>query len=758
VKILQRGNKSKLSEALNPAELFTVELTVDGKAAYDFSCFSLGSGGKNQDDGYYIFYNQLSSPQKEITLDGAGNPARFTVNLAALPPWITELHFTVSIEGPGTMGEIKSCKAVLQQNGAEAFQMSMSGGDFKSQKALIVLEIYTKSGEWRISAVASGFDGGLPVLLTHYGIDMAEEGGGPRPPQSPRLPHHWLRRKAGLLPRRSKRLCMNQISMMMMNLNAVNRIGYKELKGVNMHKTSKIGGAAAVLIFSALLTSIFPACGKRGGVTIAKPYPVPPGVSEQDAPWETQGVYPVLVYWSNSTSERGYKGLKYKNFCDAVDLTIQHFVPSYYKLEFNRDSGKIEWRPTKDAPPYTNAIGGDFTRQNGPLKMLYEEGLVRADDLSVVITDLEEQGVNSAQLAKNIVKIILDGAKNTQNAQNAAAIIALKIDFDGINTKPNLDDPRIPEGPSKHGEISGKPLYLVATGKRGAVAKFVSQFMRRAGNIEYWTAATSNLARLGFEDIEISESAANKDIAALNKANKRIRLEDLGEIRNAADSGAPNRIWNLQRAEQADFFDSKGDILPLTLLNYQIIKGSKAKNGERVWQFNINVNLNDGLDAKALSVRLDNYRYLEPTDERNKNGAYLGEWKNASAAELERDFRVSPAAALSVPGIASLYVMPKAAAKNKEGTVLSPVICFDMVVSLSQNTTPAWVDDFDDTATSNKTVDHTKTYGLKTIVETIMDLDTTGKSKGVEAELIRFPVVIANAPSDMKAPGKKKKE
>jgi hypothetical protein len=524
-----------------------------------------------------------------------------------------------------------------------------------------------------------------------------------------------------------------------------------------MRRASKTGRTAAYFIFFAALALFVPACGKRGGINMAKPYPAPPGVSAKDAPWEMQGVYPVLVYWSNSTSERGYKGLKYKNFCDAVDLTIQHFAPRYHKLARNHDSGKIEWIPTAEAPPYTSSIGGDFLRQSGPLKMLYEEGLVRAEDLSVVISDLEEQGVNSMQLAKNIIKIILDGAKRTQNAQNAAAIIALKLDFDGINTKPNLDDPRIPEGPEKHGEISGKPLYLVATGKRGAVAKFLSEFMRRAGNLEYWTAATANLAHLGVDDIEVPTSASNKDIAALKKNNKRIRVEELGEIRNAAASGIPNRIWNLQAAEQADFFDSKGDILPLTLLNYQIIKGSKSKNGERIWQFNININLND-LDAADMSVRLDNYRYLQPSEQRNKNGAYFGEWKEGSAAELERDFKVSSAAVVSEFGKAALYVMPKASAKNKNGEVLSPVICFDMIVALSQNKTPEWVDDFDDTATSNRTVDHTKTYGLRTIVETIMDLDTTTKSKGVEAELVRFPVVIANAPSDMKAPGRKKKE
>ena len=45
----------------------------------------------------------------------------------------------------------------------------MGGSDFRTERAIISLELYRKDSDWRISATASGFNGGLPELLRHYG-------------------------------------------------------------------------------------------------------------------------------------------------------------------------------------------------------------------------------------------------------------------------------------------------------------------------------------------------------------------------------------------------------------------------------------------------------------------------------------------------------------------------------------------------------------------------------------------------------------
>ncbi len=159
-----------------PFDEFTLHMTVEGGAVYDFACFGVDDDGRLSDDRYMIFYNQTQSPGSEITYDGS----KFTVRLSKLPASIAKLVFTVSIDGAGTMGEISSHTVTLEGAG-EVMTMKLSGRDFQNERAIISVEIYRKDN-WRIAAVASGFDGGLRELLRHFG---GEEMTSPEPKAKP---------------------------------------------------------------------------------------------------------------------------------------------------------------------------------------------------------------------------------------------------------------------------------------------------------------------------------------------------------------------------------------------------------------------------------------------------------------------------------------------------------------------------------------------------------------------------------------------
>jgi len=173
--MIQRGFKSGLDAlGLDPEQTITVEMAISGSGEYDYECFGLDNQEKCPDDRYFVFYGQEVSPSNEISLEKSAEGAVFQVNLASLPSHIQRLHFTVSIDGSGTMGEIRSCVIRILQNGVPACQLDMTGGDFQRQKALIGIELYQKNG-WRVGAVANGFNGGgLSELLKHYGIEEIE--------------------------------------------------------------------------------------------------------------------------------------------------------------------------------------------------------------------------------------------------------------------------------------------------------------------------------------------------------------------------------------------------------------------------------------------------------------------------------------------------------------------------------------------------------------------------------------------------------
>lgn len=163
-----KGWKDKLENYVNLNENIFVDMKVKGNAEYDFCCFGVDGNGKLSDERYMIFYNQKMSPNGEISVEDIPDGARYTLKLSAVPDFINRLVFTVSIDGNKTMGEMNSLETKVYQSGAKDIEMTLGGNDFSNEKAVIVMEIYSKD-VWRIGCVASGFDGGLSALLKYFG-------------------------------------------------------------------------------------------------------------------------------------------------------------------------------------------------------------------------------------------------------------------------------------------------------------------------------------------------------------------------------------------------------------------------------------------------------------------------------------------------------------------------------------------------------------------------------------------------------------
>ncbi len=163
-----RGMRDKISRYVDTNSEICIELNIEGPSTYDFCCFGIDKSGNLSDDRYMIFYNQTSSPNNEINFVSKNNISRFNINLSKLPLDINKLVFTASIDGNGTMDEISKHNFYLSQNNNVKIFMELSGSDFKSEKAIISIEIYRKD-EWRIAAIANGFNGGLYTLLAAFG-------------------------------------------------------------------------------------------------------------------------------------------------------------------------------------------------------------------------------------------------------------------------------------------------------------------------------------------------------------------------------------------------------------------------------------------------------------------------------------------------------------------------------------------------------------------------------------------------------------
>ena len=182
----QRVSLEKISPGLS--EVF-VGLGWDVKATdtgsdfdLDSSLFLLGANEKLISDNHFIFYNNLTSPDPDksvqhlgdnLTGVGEGDDEVIKINLKKVPNDVQKILVTVTIheaqQRHQNFGQVQNAfvRLVNAQTQQEAVRYDLVE-DYSIETALIMAELYRKDGEWRLNAVGSGYQGGLQALLDRY--------------------------------------------------------------------------------------------------------------------------------------------------------------------------------------------------------------------------------------------------------------------------------------------------------------------------------------------------------------------------------------------------------------------------------------------------------------------------------------------------------------------------------------------------------------------------------------------------------------
>ena len=153
---------------------------------YDFdldaSVFLLGNNEKLISDQHFIFYNNLTSPDANksvqhmgdnLTGAGEGDDEVIKINLQKVPPEVQKIVVTVTIyeadKRSQNFGQVANAfvRLVNASNQQEVVRYDLTE-DYSIETALIMTEIYRKNGEWRVNAVGAGYKGGLQALLDRY--------------------------------------------------------------------------------------------------------------------------------------------------------------------------------------------------------------------------------------------------------------------------------------------------------------------------------------------------------------------------------------------------------------------------------------------------------------------------------------------------------------------------------------------------------------------------------------------------------------
>lgn len=147
----------------------------------DTSAFLLGAQGKVSKDEDLIFYNNPSTPYIRYKEMPASNSLKqFEVELNKVPADVMKLAFTLTIYDGEKRNQSfsqvnKAYFRILNQvTGAELLRFDLDN-HFSVETAVVVGELYRYSGEWKYSAVAAGFAGGLKELCGNFGIEANED-------------------------------------------------------------------------------------------------------------------------------------------------------------------------------------------------------------------------------------------------------------------------------------------------------------------------------------------------------------------------------------------------------------------------------------------------------------------------------------------------------------------------------------------------------------------------------------------------------
>jgi len=186
---LAKGQRVSLEKVAPGLSEVLIGLGWDVKSTdtgYDFdldsSLFLLGANEKLISDNHFIFYNNLTSPYPDksvqhlgdnLTGVGEGDDEVIKINLKKVPNDVQKIVVTVTIheaqQRKQNFGQVQNAfvRVVNAQTKQEAVRYDLVE-DYSIETALIMAELYRKDEEWRLNAVGAGYQGGLQALLDRY--------------------------------------------------------------------------------------------------------------------------------------------------------------------------------------------------------------------------------------------------------------------------------------------------------------------------------------------------------------------------------------------------------------------------------------------------------------------------------------------------------------------------------------------------------------------------------------------------------------
>ncbi|GAA2227366.1 MULTISPECIES: TerD family protein [Kitasatospora] len=186
---LAKGGNVSLTKAAPNLTRVQIGLGWDARsttgAPFDLDASALlCAGGRVMGDEYFVFYNNLRSPEGSVehlgdnlTGGAEGDDEVVVVNLELVPPQVDKVVFPVSIYDADArmqnFGQVGNAfiRVVNMTDDQEIARYDLTE-DASTETAMIFGELYRYQGEWKFRAVGQGYASGLRGIALEFGVNV----------------------------------------------------------------------------------------------------------------------------------------------------------------------------------------------------------------------------------------------------------------------------------------------------------------------------------------------------------------------------------------------------------------------------------------------------------------------------------------------------------------------------------------------------------------------------------------------------------
>ncbi|MEK3723563.1 VWA domain-containing protein [Paenibacillus sp. FSL H8-0034] len=181
--LLQKGQKIDVTKNRNHkhVQVHIGWKTADTRIEADASAFLLSSSGICAQDEDFIFYGNPVSSDRSVSYTAGSNAqsGQFTMDWSRLSSSIHKIALTLTIHEGKKLNQYfnqvsNTYLEIIDPSGKETTITFEFGKDLTKETAIVVGEFYLHNGEWKFSAIGSGFFGGLDDLCKHYGLEVID--------------------------------------------------------------------------------------------------------------------------------------------------------------------------------------------------------------------------------------------------------------------------------------------------------------------------------------------------------------------------------------------------------------------------------------------------------------------------------------------------------------------------------------------------------------------------------------------------------